>query len=138
MSPQLPPHEPEAKSIARTQTTAISWQGPLPPPGALREFNEVIPNGAERVMVLCEKQSAHRQELEKIVVESRTANMKRGQVFALIIAIFGLCVAAFCAYLDQPLVACIVAGTDLVALVSAFIYGSHAQRKELQERATRE
>lgn len=39
---------------------AAQWQGPLPPPGALKQFDQIIPNGAERIMVMCEKEQASR------------------------------------------------------------------------------
>lgn len=39
---------------------STEWQGPLPPPGALQQFDEIIPNGAERIMVMCEKEQAAR------------------------------------------------------------------------------
>ena len=58
-----PPTSVEPKPSARPQNNQIiaaQWQGPLPPPAALREFDEIIPNGAERIMVMCEKEQASR------------------------------------------------------------------------------
>ncbi len=130
---QMPSQQKTSPAVTHRQTFA-HWEGPLPPPGALQQFNEVIPNGAERVMVLCEKQSSHRQELERKVIDSRIANMKRGQIFALLIAILALLVAGYCAHIGQPIVALTIAGIDIVSLTSVFMYGSRTQRKELQER----
>jgi uncharacterized membrane protein len=42
--------------------------GPLPDSHTLEEYNRIIPNGAERIMTVFEKQSDHRMELEKKVV----------------------------------------------------------------------
>jgi uncharacterized membrane protein len=39
---------------------AAQWEGPLPPPGALKQFDQIIPTGAERIMVMCEKEQAAR------------------------------------------------------------------------------
>lgn len=39
---------------------SAQWQGPLPPPGALEQFDRIIPNGAERIMVMCEKEQSAR------------------------------------------------------------------------------
>jgi len=130
---QISSQQQTSPTVTHRQTFA-HWEGPLPPPGALQQFNEVIPNGAERVMVLCEKQSSHRQELERKVIDSRIANMKRGQIFALLVAVLTLLVAGCCAYIGQPVVALAIVGIDLVSLATVFIYGSHAQRKELKER----
>ena len=33
---------------------SISYEGPVPPPGLLKEFDKVIPNGADRIMSMAE------------------------------------------------------------------------------------
>lgn len=47
------------------QMMSAQWQGPLPPPGALEQFDRIIPNGAERIMTMCEKEQAARISAEK-------------------------------------------------------------------------
>jgi uncharacterized membrane protein len=37
-----------------------AWVGPLPPPDALEQFNQIIPNGAERIMKMCEDEQKAR------------------------------------------------------------------------------
>nr|WP_314542479.1 DUF2335 domain-containing protein [uncultured Ottowia sp.] len=43
---------------------AVGWEGPLPPPHTLAQFNEIIPHGAERIMVMAEKEQAHRHAMD--------------------------------------------------------------------------
>ena len=38
------------------QQTMQAFSGPLPPPSMLAEYNNVVQNGAERIMVMAEKQ----------------------------------------------------------------------------------
>ena len=45
---------------------SAQWQGPLPPPGALEQFDRIIPNGAERIMVMCEKEPSARLGNERV------------------------------------------------------------------------
>jgi hypothetical protein len=45
-------------------------RGPLPDPAELAAYNEIIPNGADRIMRMAEDQSTHRIGIEKIVVTS--------------------------------------------------------------------
>lgn len=45
-----------------------SFRGPLPPPSVLSEYNQVVDNGAERIMKMAENQSTHRIELEKLAI----------------------------------------------------------------------
>lgn len=126
---KTPQRQPTIKSIEAT-----AWKGPLPDPNTLREFDSIITNGAERIMAQFEKQSDHRQLLERTVVESRSANMRRGQWFALIIALFALTVAGYCANIGESTAATVIASIDIVGLAGVFIYGSHVQREERRQR----
>jgi len=47
------------------------YSGPLPHPAVLKQFEEFIPGSAERILKLFEKQTAHRQALEKKSEEHR-------------------------------------------------------------------
>ena len=44
------------------------WAGALPSPDDLTQFNLLIPNGAERIMRLTEKEQDHRIALEQQIV----------------------------------------------------------------------
>ena len=37
---------------------AEHYSGPLPPPQMLEQYNRAVPNGAERIMAMAEKQAA--------------------------------------------------------------------------------
>src|SRR5438477_9646871 len=45
--------------------------GPLPDPSELAAYNATIPNGADRIMKMAEAQSAHRLEMERLVITSQ-------------------------------------------------------------------
>lgn len=65
------PPKPTPKAQASTPPNGASivsaqWQGPLPPPGALEQFDRIIPNGAERIMVMCEKEQEARLGTDKL------------------------------------------------------------------------
>src|SRR5882757_310595 len=45
-----------------------SWRGPLPPPDILKGYNDAVPDGAERILRMAEKQSQHRMDMEKKVI----------------------------------------------------------------------
>jgi uncharacterized membrane protein len=50
--------------LRQVEITSVSWQGPIPPPGAIREYNEIVENGAERIFAQFEKETEHRHKLE--------------------------------------------------------------------------
>ncbi len=43
---------------------ASTFSGPIPPPQVLKGYNEIIKDGAERIILMAEKQSNHRMQLE--------------------------------------------------------------------------
>jgi hypothetical protein len=48
------------KTLTRIEISAsrsVSYSGPLPHPSLLAKYNEVIPNGAERMMVMAENRA---------------------------------------------------------------------------------
>ena len=58
---------------------SAQWSGPLPPPGALDHFNRIIPDGANRIMLMIEQEQAHRiahetKELDGLVSDFRRSH----------------------------------------------------------------
>src|SRR3989338_3375865 len=53
------------------------FSGPLPPPEVLRQFDQVVPGAAERIIKMAEQQFAHRTELEKKVIDSDIRQSKQ-------------------------------------------------------------
>ncbi len=85
--------------------TESSFKGPLPPPSILGDYNNIIKDGAERIMRMAEIQSAHRIELEKHAIKEELKQSGRGQKFGFILAILGFLVAFGLAYLGHDTVA---------------------------------
>jgi uncharacterized membrane protein len=110
------------------------FRGPLPPPDLLRQYNEVIPNGAERIIALAEKQSAHRIEMEKIVISSQQGRSRLGQWFGFILGLTGMSVGGWVAVNGQPLAGASIAGATLVGLVAVFVTGTYQIATSLQKR----
>ena len=77
ISGNVPPESVAKTTVkARTVVQSQSFQGPIPPPELLRQYNEIIPDGANRIVKMAEAQSAHRIELESTIVkgDDRRAN----------------------------------------------------------------
>jgi uncharacterized membrane protein len=107
---------------------------PLPDPEELAAYNQIIPNGADRILKMAENQSAHRIAIEKIAVSSQQRQGFCGQLFGLIIGLAGLGFATYAAVNGQPWFGSIIGGATLVSLVSAFLYSRQAQKRELSEK----
>lgn len=86
LSPGRPVHKDTRRPISSASAMSVRLrQGPLPSPEYIEAYGRLIPNGAERLMALAEKQAAHRMQEE--AREGRLAS--RGQVLAFVV-VFGL------------------------------------------------
>ena len=115
------------KLFSITMIQEKSHSGPLPDAETLIKYNSVIPNGADRIMKMAEKQQEHRMSIEKDVISSQSSQSKLGQWFGLIIGIVGIGCGTFLAYSGETTVGGIIAGGTVVSLVSVFVIGKKIQ-----------
>ncbi|HEX3718609.1 MAG TPA: DUF2335 domain-containing protein [Verrucomicrobiae bacterium] len=57
---------------------SVTHCGPLPPPSYLAKYNEIIPQGADRITKQAEAQSAHRIEIEKRLLQTKVRENQWG------------------------------------------------------------
>lgn len=118
------------RGIAMTVMKAHS--GPLPDPETLERYSVLIPNGAERIMQMAEKQQNHRMGLESRVIDSQLRQSNTGQILAFVIGLAALGAGAFCIYSGHELGGSVIGGGGIVGLVTAFIKGRSAQERNLE------
>ncbi len=119
------------KTIAVVESRIHS--GPLPDPETLSRYCKVIPNGAERIMQMVEKQQDHRIELEKSVIGKQMNRSDRGRIFAFVIALISIAAAVYCVSNGHQWGAVLGVG-GLTGLVSAFIQGRKQQLNDLDSK----
>ena len=105
--------------------------GPLPDPETLEGYARLIPDGANRVMNMAEKQMEHRMFMERKVIGGQIFQSNLGQLLAFVIAISFLSCATYCILNGHEWPGTILGAGGLTALVTAFIKGKEAQRKNL-------
>jgi len=110
------------------------FAGPLPHPQILSGYSEIIPDGANRIMIIAEKQQNHRIKIEDSAVHSQNKQGEYGQIFAFILGLVGLSWGGICALFGHDGVGGVISGISVVSLVSAFIYGRYAQAQDLREK----
>ena len=120
---------------ARRVSTSISaFQGPLPPPEILEQYNRIVPNGAERIVSMAESQMRHRQTLESAVVNGNITAQSRGQTMGFILGLVailgGIGLIAFNKNAEG--LAAII--TAFASLAGVFVYGRIEQRIERQQK----
>lgn len=107
-----------------------SFSGPLPHPDILQKYNNVLSGGAERIITMAEKQSAHRIAIEEYTIKEQLTQSKLGQIFGFILGVFGFSLATALAILGHDAIAGIFGTTTIIGLATVFVLGRKSQTKE--------
>jgi uncharacterized membrane protein len=128
-------NNPMAQRELLVQTMSSSFSGPIPPPALLEKYNQIIPNGAERILAMAEKQSAHREYLEKRVVDGNVSNQTRGSYFAFVISLTAILGGVWLISHGKSPEGLASIITSLVGLAGVFFYSKHQQKKEREQKS---
>jgi len=133
-------HLPQAKKSNHAppkihRTERYEFSGPLPPPNVLQQYNDAVPDAAERILLMAEQQSQHRQSLERRVIGTGSRDSLIGLIFGLIIGLAGIAGSTICILSRQQTGGLILGGGTLASLVGVFVYGSRQRRLERESKA---
>ncbi len=110
--------------------------GPLPDPETLAQYSEIIPNGAERIMLMAEKQLNHRIKMENKVVSGQLFQSNLGQLLAFLIGLAALGSANYIIISGHEWTGVVLGVGGLTSLVTAFIKGKAQQTKDLENKSS--
>lgn len=127
---QRPNNNPSSKVSGRLEVHQESYQGPLPHPKILHEYDQIVPGAAERIICMAEDQAKHRQSLEKDAIGSDIRDGKRGLLFGFIIGIVAILSGTACIIWGHDGAGGTIGGSAIPALAGVFVYGSRQRRKE--------
>ena len=116
------------QEILQSFVSVTMHSGPIPDPETLERYNQMIPNGADRIMKMAEDQASHRMNIEKTIIRRQSFQSMLGQIFGLIIGIAGLACGTFLVYSDYPKTGGLIAGATVVSLVSVFVIGQKSSK----------
>lgn len=108
--------EPGSPTVS-VATRQVSYQGPLPPPAQLNEYDDDTRRTIVN-MALNEQQHAH--TLREKSLHGAISKDKRGQRYGLTVAVVGLVVAGFIAPFSST-AAAIIGTLDLLGMVTVFV-----------------
>jgi len=131
-----PPTPPPTSTAITTLTQSVSFSGPLPHPNLLAKYNEVIPDGANRIMAMAERQSAHRVSLEAKVVAGNVASQARGSHYAFIICLVTIVGGFVLIETGKSIYGISAIILSLATLAGVFVIAKKEQKKERVEKST--
>jgi len=117
-----PPAPPPSEQPSNGKVVSANWSGPLPPPGALQQFDTIIPNGAERIMGMVEREQLHRMELDKATVRAEILDTIGGKVLGAVMTLAAVAGAVYTASIGAHwAVSVAIVGVPITALIGRFI-----------------
>lgn len=130
-----PEEKHETVSLLQAAIQISGYSGPLPKPEDLAKYEQILPGSADRIIRMAEQQGAHRQNLERVVVESNAVVQKWGLVCAFVIAMSAISGGIWLSSKGMSGVGLTSIIGALVALVGVFIFGKSEQKKELKRKS---
>lgn len=116
------PPEATALEPAHLIEEMVSWMGPLPPPSAMRAYEEVLPGACERMLALTERQAAHRQSIEREEARSAVVVEQRGQAIAALIGVLAIVCGTYLMATDHDGWGFATIVTAIAGLVGATVF----------------
>lgn len=110
------------------------YEGPIPDPGTLREFESIVPGSAARIIAMAERQLDHRTGLESKALHHEIIRSYCGLGAGLVVSLTALVGGLILAYADHPWVGGSIGTGGIVALTGVFVYGTRSKSKERIEK----
>jgi len=111
-----------------------SFSGPLPHPSILKEYEEIEPGSAKRIIDMAERTLIHHQEMEAEQVRSEVASSREawarsrlGAIIGGVVALAFAAVALGIVLAGYPTAGAVLGSLEVGALVAAFMYGTRRQ-----------
>ncbi len=121
--------EEKRKAVQRIVKITELYSGPLPHPSILKQYNEINPDFAERIISMAEKDQVHIIELNKKSLELRGRDNLFGMIFAFSIVIGAVILGAILLLNDKDLGGY---GSLITAVIAAAVvfFGGKKDKKE--------
>ena len=95
--------------------------GPLPPPDELEKYERVSPGAAKRIFAMAERESSHRRELEKSLVDNEYKQASKGQNCAATLGALAIVSGTIAGISGAQWTGSVIGGLVVVGLVYASV-----------------
>lgn len=122
------PDASEEKKVIIIQASEV-YSGSIPHPKIIAGYESIKEGFGDRILALIEKQSEHRQFMEKESLQMQHNEIKRGQNYAFLIGSIAIISGCVTAIMGAVVPGALIGTGGVVGLVSAFIYGAKKRTK---------
>ena len=112
------PKEQKLQFFAQIHSTTMSYQGPLPPPEDLEQYNQTLPGAAERILSMAEKE----QQIRENEVNYFFWYMRIQVHWAGIVSLGLIVVSGLATWLGNEIIAIPLGSVGLLILIAHLIY----------------
>jgi uncharacterized membrane protein len=119
--------------VIAQQSVEISqerWSGPLPHPGDLERYEQIVPGSAAKIIEAFSLQGEHRRKQEDRLVRGSELRGYIGQWMGFVVALAFLAVAYLLIRKDHDIAGTFIGTLDLAALVAVFVLGRRLEQSD--------
>ena len=117
------PDENERQELVQIEQHVAYYSGPLPPPKMMRDYEEILPGSADRILSSAERRQRDHARYELL-----------GLVFGFVAALALIGLSAYAIALGFAWQSVGVVIGSIAGTAGTFIYSNQARRKELREK----
>jgi len=119
---------------SRVRSVTSVYSAPLPEASQFEYYERVLTGSADRILVMAERQSKHRQSIEKWAIFGDQIRSFIALLFAFVISIIGGGGGIYLVYLNKEISGLISLFITISSLVGSFIYGFSQKKRDLLKR----
>lgn len=111
------------ENYTRVEAHFVEYSGPLPPPGAMQGYEDVLQGSADRILTMAELRQRQLARYELL-----------GLILAFLVAMALIALSAYALALGSVAASIGVILAGIASTAGTFIYGNRARHRQLRER----
>ncbi len=116
--------------VFRQLDISTHWAGPMPRPGDLQAYDDVVPGAAERILRIAESQTVDSSKRDDRIVDAEIASASASRKAAYTFTTFAFMLATFFFVRGSALAGCAFLGLPVLMLIRAFLPERSRRRSE--------
>lgn len=127
------PRGPQQAQIVAQMVSLVTeerFSGPIAHPKHLREYEEICPGSADRIIAMAENSLLHAQNMQSQALSGDIADVKAGRAYGFCALIALIASAGGATYLGHEVIAAAFLGTGVLGVVGQLIQGRRRQNPD--------